>query len=104
MTEKTNFDKFREEALANYDAYYNDPKTLKTVEIANTLEEVILLQNRLNYNALVHCFGEQLGEHLWHSFVGNHNRNLVSWISNLTGEFRFYILYQLRNDPHFLYR
>lgn len=50
------------------------------------------LQNHLSGYLMVEWFGEQLGNHLWEKFAVHHKRNILSWLSKLTSEYRFFVI------------
>ena len=62
------------------------------------------LQNKMSGFLLIYLFGHELGEHLWTKYCTDHNRNMLSWLNNLTAEYRLFILYQVKsNDGLYAY-
>lgn len=99
----TPFELFKVNAQQDMRAYREKSETKAAFSLSNVTTSLQNLQNKLSGHILMYYFGEQLGMHLWEKFVVGHNRNLLSWLNNLTSEYRFYILYQVENDPHFFF-
>jgi hypothetical protein len=61
------------------------------------------MSSKMGGDMLVYLFGEQLGNHLAHKFAGQCGRNLLFFLTQLTSEYRMFILYELKTNPHVLY-
>ncbi len=96
MTDKTKYEQFYEDANVDLDKFKSDAHADGIYTFTNSTLLLQKLQHHMNHDMLVNRFGEQLGGHLWEKFVYHHNRNLLSWLSKLTAEYRFFIIYELK--------
>lgn len=98
--EKTRFELFAESARADLSAYRDKLKGDGAFEYINQVRELERLSSHLSGNMLTYLFGDQLGSHLAEKFVVQCNRNLLFFLPKLTSEYRFFILYELKNNPY----
>lgn len=68
---------------------------------SKTVMRLQKLQHHMSQQTLVDWFGTQLGEHLWEKFVVGHRRNLLSFLSKLTDEYRYCILHMVKTDSSY---
>lgn len=71
-----------------------------TYKFSDDLKKLSQFQNKLSRETFVYMFDEQLGEHLWDRFVNHASRNLLYFLPLLTDEYRFFILYEFKNNPN----
>jgi hypothetical protein len=95
---KTRFEIFREKAHEDMDAYQEKLMGDGTFAFVRQVLDLERLSHYMNQNMLEYLFGDLLGRHLAEKFDTGHNRNLLSFLSKLTSEHRFFILYELKNN------
>jgi hypothetical protein len=98
--EKNRYEQFCVDAKKDMDEYKNRLRGDGTFEYVNQVVELEKLSHKINSSMLVYLFGNELGEHLAKKFAYDCNRNLLSFLSGLTKEYRFYILHELKNNPY----
>lgn len=104
MTEQTRYDKFFAEFKADPDAFRERLKGDGTFQFCTQVKQLEKLSNHINSAMMVHLFGEILGQHLAHKFAGQCGRNLLFFFSQLTPEYRMFILYELKTNRNlFIY-
>lgn len=90
-----------------YADFKRDPEALRARQkeidayaFSDIVQKLQRQQCNLSGYIMVDLFGEQLGNHLWEKFVIGHNRNLLSWLNNITTEYRFFMLNNLLTDKY----
>jgi hypothetical protein len=101
MTEQTRYEKFVKDAHDDIDAFKADAHANEVYHFTRAVKGLQKLQHHMSCNTLINMFGDQLGKHLWEKFISQHNRNVLSWLSKLTDEYRFFILHELKYDKIF---
>lgn len=96
--EKSRYDLFIEEAQKDMDAYQKKLMGDGSFLYAQQVQMLERLSHYMNRNLLVYLFGDILGCHLADKFTREHRGNLLSFLSKLTDEYRFFILYELKNN------
>jgi hypothetical protein len=96
--EKSRFEIFNEQAREDMDAYRKKLMGDGTFSYVSQVIELERLSYYLNQNLLKYLFGDLLGRHLAEKFANQCNRNLLVFLSKLTSEYRFFILYELKNN------
>jgi hypothetical protein len=96
MTDKTRYEKFMEDANSDVERFKSDAHAEGIYKFTADIKLIEKLQYHINQRIVIDLFGKQLGEHLWDKFVEKHGRNLLSWLSKLTEEYRLFILYELK--------
>jgi len=98
--EPSRFELFQSEAKADIGAYRERLKGDGTFNYVSQVLDLQKLSTNLSVRMFVYLFGEQLGGHLAEKFIGQCSRNLLYFLTQLTSEYRFYILHELKNNPH----
>ena len=96
----TRFEEFKANAEADIDAHQDRlmaDGTFRYVEQVGQLERLSINMNR---HMLCYLFGEQLGSHLAEKFACECRGNLLYFLRQLTNEYRFFILYELKNNKN----
>lgn len=97
-TEKTRYEQFKENAEADLRAHQDRLSGDGTFSYVAQVEQLERLSIRMSGHTLSYLFGEQLGTHLWEKFVTECHRNLLHFFRHLTSEYRFFILYEPKNN------
>ena len=98
--DKTRYELFKEDAQKDIKAYQDrlmGDGTWSYVAQVNQLEKLSI---NMSGRMLTYLFGDQLGEHLAEKFVVECHRNLLYFLRQLTSEYRFFILYELKNNKN----
>lgn len=96
--EPTRFEQFKVAAQADikaYDKELHGDGTWCYVEQVKQLESLSINMNR---RLLIYLFGEHIGDHLGTKFHDECRGNLLYFLRQLTSEYRFFILYELKNN------
>lgn len=101
---KSRYDLFLAEAKGDMDAYRERLKGDGTFEFCNQVKQLERLSTHLNSAMMVYLFGEHPGRHLAEKFAGQCGRNLLFFFSQLTIEYRLFILHELKNNKHLFYQ
>lgn len=97
----TAYEMFMKSFQDNPEAFREKQKELDAFAFSRVVMSLQRLQHHLSGYIMVDWFGEQLGNHLWEKFVIQHNRNLLSWLSKITSEYRYFVLHHLMTDARF---
>jgi hypothetical protein len=100
LQESTRYELFLASAKSDMTAYREKLKGDGSFAYVSQVTDLARLGNNMNYFMLVYLFGDILGNHLNEKFVIQHNRNLLSFLTELTSEYRFFILYELKNNEN----
>jgi len=96
------FEQFKEDALAlGHERHVDRMKGNGSFEYTEQVIMLRELQNKLSLNLLVYLFGEDEGKILMNIFVLECERNLLNFFSRIRGEYRFYILHQMKTNEIF---
>lgn len=96
--DKTRYELFKEDAQSDIKAYQDKLMGDGTWSYVAQVEQLEKLSINMNARMLVYLFGEHLGMHLAEKFVCECHRNLLYFLRQLTSEYRFFILYELKNN------
>lgn len=97
---KSRFETFVEEFKKNPEKYQKELSADGSFQYSEQVESLIEFSNKVNYNLFVYFFGKQLGEHLTIKLIEEHNRNLLSFFSKIDSQYRFFILYEIKNNQN----
>lgn len=97
--ESSRYDLFLAEFKANPGAFRERLKGDGTFQFCEQVKELETLSNKINLAMTVYLFGDILGRHMAEKFVGQCGRNLLFFLSQLTSEYRMFILHELKNNP-----
>lgn len=100
MTLESQYEKFNKKFKADPDAFREALRNEAVYDFSTTVKALQKLQINISHANLTAMFGGQLGSHLWEKFVVGHHRNLLTWLQNLTDEYRFFILHELKTNPY----
>lgn len=98
LQEKSRYEVFQDATKADLDAYREKLMGDGTYSYISQVLELERLSNYMNENLLVYLFGDLLGPHLADKFFNHHKGNLLSFLSKLSPEYRFFILYELKTN------
>lgn len=98
LSEPTRFEQFKVDAHADIEAYNKELHGDGSWSYIEQVKQLESLNMNLNGRLLIYLFGEHLGEHLWGKFHGECRSNLLYFLRQLTSEYRFFILYELKNN------
>lgn len=101
MDEQTPYTLFLNAFRNDREGHIDRMKGTGMFEFSAMVKKLQELQHHMSRDTCVGMFGQQLGEHLWEKFVVQHNRNMLSWLTKLTDEYRFFILYESKNNPNY---
>lgn len=102
--EKSRYDLFLAEAKEDREAFRERLKGDGTFDFCTQVKALELLSTHLNTAMMVYLFGEHPGRHLAEKFAGQCGRNLLFFFSQLTTDYRFFILHELKNNKHLFYQ
>lgn len=94
----TRFEQFTEDARSDIDAYQKELHGDGTWSYVAQVAQLEKLSINMNGRMLVYLFGDHLGEHLAEKFAHECRGNLLYFLRQLTSEYRFFILYELKNN------
>lgn len=95
---KSRYEIFLEDAKQDMDAYRDRLRGDGTFEFCAQVKQLERLSTHLNTAMMVYLFGEHPGRHLAEKFAGQCGRNLLFFFSQLTAEYRMFILYELKHN------
>lgn len=96
--ESTRYEIFKASAQADIAAYRKDLKADGTFSYVDQVTQLERLSINMSGKTLIYLFGDLLGTHLWEKFVVECQRNLLHFFRQLTSEYKFYILHELKNN------
>lgn len=96
--DKTRFEQFEDDARKDIDAYQKELHSDGTWSYVAQVAQLEKLSINMNGRMLIYLFGDHLGEHLAEKFSGECRGNLLYFLRQLTSEYRFFILYELKNN------
>jgi len=96
----TRYEEFRDDAMGDIKAYQDRLMADGTWTYVAQVEQLEKLSINMSGRMLVYMFGDQLGTHLFEKFVIECHRNLLYFLRQLTSEYRFFILYELKNNKN----
>lgn len=99
VPEPSRFDLFVARWKRDPDQFRKELKGDGTFEFMAQVKELERLSNHINQTMLVYLFGEHPGHHLANKFAVQCGRNLLFFFSQLTTEYRMFILYELKTNP-----
>lgn len=102
-TEPSRFSLFVARWKRDPDEFRKELKGDGTFEFMAQVKELERLQSKVNTEMMLYLFGEHPGRHLAEKFAGQCGRNLLFFFSQLTPEYRMFILYELKTNPHLLH-
>lgn len=97
---KSRFETFVEEFKKDPDNYQKKLFADGSFAYSEQVDNLIEFANKVNYNLFVYLFEHQLGEHLATKFIEENNRNLLSFFSRIDSQYRFFILYEIKNNKN----
>lgn len=95
---ESRYDQFIIDAKNDIDHYRKKLSGDGSFEYISQIDSLILFEKKVNKNLMVYLFEEQMGEHLWVKFVIASERNLLKFLASLTSEYKFFILYEIKNN------
>lgn len=98
MSDKSRYEIFKGSAQADIKSYRDNLKGDGTFQYCEQVCQLEKLSMNLSGSILIYLFGEQLGAHLWEKFAGECHQNLLLFLRQLTSEYRFFILHELKNN------
>jgi hypothetical protein len=98
--EKTRFELFHAKAKSDISAYRDNLRGDGSFEYIAQVIQLERLSHKINQNMLSYLFGDILGRHLAVKFATDCNRNLLTFLSKLTEEYRIFILHELKNNKN----
>lgn len=101
--EPTRFEQFTARFKADPDKFRKELRGDGSFEYLAQVKQLERLANKMNGDMLVYLFGEHPGMHLADKFAYQCRRNILFFFSQLTTEYRMFILYELKTNPHVLY-
>ena len=102
MTEQTRYDLFFAEYKADPGAFRERLKGDGTFQFCDQVKQLEKLSSHINQAMMVYLFGPILGRHLAEKFAGQCGRNLLFFLTQLTAEYRMFILYELKTNRDLL--
>lgn len=99
-SQKTRCEIFTENAKQDIDKYRKELIGDGSFDFSSQIKELEKLQSNMSQSTLVYLFGDDLGRHLFAKFVNEYSRNLLSFFRGLHSEYRFFILYELKNNKY----
>lgn len=103
MTEQTRYEAFTARFKADPTQFRGELKGDGTFEFCTQVKQLEKLSNHINLAMMLYLFGEQPGRHLAEKFAGQCGRNLLFFFSQLTTEYRMFILYELKTNENLFY-
>ena len=94
----TRYEEFKAHAHADMEAYNKELHGDGTWSYVEQVKQLESLANNMNGRMLIYLFGEHIGSHLGEKFHGECRGNLLYFLRQLTSEYRFFILYELKNN------
>lgn len=88
---ESKFDEFKKECMEDIDMMRDQLRGKGVYDYTRIITSLMKAQNKMCQSHLVMLFNKQLGEHLWEKFI-NSDRNILRWLSNVSEEYRFFIL------------
>lgn len=67
-------------------------------EYSQQVRDLIEFSNKASLRTLVYMFGEHLGNHLWMKWKSDCKGDLLYFLSKLTAEYSFFILYEIKTN------
>lgn len=101
--EQTRYEAFLARYKADPDQFRKELKGDGTFEFCAQVKELERLQSKINLDMMLYLFGEHPGHHLANKFAVQCGRNLLFFFSQLTTEYRMFILYELKTNPSLLH-
>ena len=102
MTEQSRYELFHAEFKADPSAFRERLKGDGTFQFMDQVKQLEKLSSHLNTAMMVYLFGEHPGRHLAEKFAGQCGRNLLFFLSQLTAEYRMFILHELKTNKDLL--
>lgn len=102
LKEDTLYEQFYFRAKSDIKGYREKLKGDGSFDYLSQVNQLIMLSNKMNLAMLQHLFGEQLGLHLTEKFVYKSNRDLLHFLNSIDGQYRLFILHELKNNPESL--
>lgn len=102
--EESRYDQFVKRWKQDPDQFREDLKGDGTYEYMAQVEQLERLSAHLSARMMTYMFGDFPGNHLWEKFARSCDRNLLFFLTQLTVEYRMFILYELKtNETLFAY-
>jgi hypothetical protein len=101
--EKTRAEIFVENAQKDIKSYRGKLSGDGTFDYSQQVLELQKLSRKMSQSTLIYLFGDNLGKHYFEKFVFQHNRDLLSFLSNIDTQNRFFILHELKNNPELFF-
>lgn len=98
LSEPTRFEAFKAAAQVNIQAYNKELHGDGTWCYVEQVKQLESLSMNMNGRLLIYLFGEHIGTHLAEKFTQECRGNLLYFLRQLTSEYRFFILYELKNN------
>jgi len=95
---KSRYELFCENALSDFSKYEKELKSDGSFNYSDQVTQLQLLSNKINLKMLKYLFGDFLGTHLAEKYAIECNRNLLTFFSAIDSQYKFYILYELKNN------
>lgn len=98
--EQSRFDLFKKAFEQDREGHHERMQGTGIFEFSKQVEALSKLQSNINTSMMVYLFGEHPGRHLAEKFAIECRGNMLYWFKQLTAEYRFFILYELKTNSH----
>lgn len=98
--EKSRFDQFKEAFEKDRDGHMERMQAVGMFCFDKYITSLSKLQSNINTAMMVYLFGEHPGRHLAEKFVVECRGNMLYWFRQLSDEYRFFILYELKTNKY----
>lgn len=98
MPEMSRYELFSAAAKGDIKGYRDRLKGDGTFQFCEQVTQLQKLNSHINVHLLTYLFGERIGAHMAQTFVTVHERNLLSFFSRMSSEYRFFVLHELKNN------
>lgn len=68
-------------------------------DASKVIKDLQRFQTKASGAMFVYMFGEQLGAHLWEKFADQNRRNMLTFLNQLTDEYRIFIVHEIQLNP-----
>lgn len=98
--EKSRFDQFKDGFEKDRDGHMDRMQAVGMFEFSKQVKSLSKLQSNINTNMMVYLFGDHPGRHLAEKFAIECRGNMLYWFGQLTDEYRFFILCELKTNKN----
>lgn len=97
-SEKSRFELFKEAFEADREGHQQRMQESGMFCFDKYIKSLSKLQSNINTAMMVYLFGEHPGCHLAEKFAIECRGNMLYWLQQLSDEYRFFILYELKTN------